>query len=338
MNWRALRDVGARPVDLILLDPRGGRDRRVSLTPRTLTASVAGVAVLMVACGWGLRAVTDDYVDAELAQRWRSSLDDQSTRLAELRQDADATLGALTRRFGELQARLVRMEAVGDRIASAAGVDAGEFDFASRPAIGGPDPEEAAAGTEAAAAAEGESPVPGVGVVAMEPPQFVAMIDELTEQVLAREQQLQALENLLQLQRFERDVAVEGRPIDTGWLSSPFGRRVDPFHGKIAWHSGIDFAGDEGDPVSAVAAGVVTYSGERSGYGNLVELNHGNGYVTRYGHSAELRVAVGDVVRKGDVIATMGSTGRSTGPHVHFEVLRDGKQVDPARYIARGGS
>jgi murein DD-endopeptidase MepM/ murein hydrolase activator NlpD len=333
VNWRALRDLGARPVELIVLDPRHGRDRRIAITPRAVAGVLAGTALALVAAGWGLKAVGDDYVDAELAREWRGALDDQSRRLTVLREEADATLGALTRRFGELQARLVRMEAVGQRLAGAAGVASGEFDFASTPALGGPDP-----GTTADDGTADETAAAAPPLQAMEPPAFVAMIDELTEQVLAREQQLSALESLLQLQRFERDVAVEGRPIDEGWLSSPFGRRVDPFHGKLAWHKGIDFAGDEGDPVSTVAAGVVTYAGERSGYGNLVEVNHGNGYVTRYGHSAEVLVTKGDVVRKGDVIATMGSTGRSTGPHVHFEVLRDGKRVDPARYVARGGS
>ncbi|MBT3710872.1 MAG: M23 family metallopeptidase, partial [Gammaproteobacteria bacterium] len=114
-----------------------------------------------------------------------------------------------------------------------------------------------------------------------------------------------------------------------------FGRRNDPFTGKPAWHEGIDFAGKEGSEIMAVAAGVVTWSGDRYGYGNLVEVSHGGSYVTRYAHAKKLLVKVGDVVAKGQVVALMGSSGRSTGPHVHFEVLRNGKPVDPLRYVRR---
>jgi murein DD-endopeptidase MepM/ murein hydrolase activator NlpD len=124
-----------------------------------------------------------------------------------------------------------------------------------------------------------------------------------------------------------------GRPITSGWLSSYFGIRTDPFTGKKERHKGLDFAGKLGSDVVAVASGVVTWAGRRYGYGNLVEINHGNGYSTRYGHNDKITVKVGDAVKKGQIIAKMGSTGRSTGPHVHFEVLHKGKQVDPMSYI-----
>jgi murein DD-endopeptidase MepM/ murein hydrolase activator NlpD len=118
-------------------------------------------------------------------------------------------------------------------------------------------------------------------------------------------------------------------------MSSGFGRRVDPITGRMAWHAGVDFAGTPGSDIVAVASGVVTFAGELHGYGRMIEVNHGGGYSTRYGHDDELLVVAGDVVKKGQVIGRMGSTGRSTGPHVHFEVLKDGHQVDPARYVAR---
>ncbi|MDZ7827203.1 MAG: M23 family metallopeptidase [Gammaproteobacteria bacterium] len=210
------------------------------------------------------------------------------------------------------------MEALGNRVAQSADLDTGEFDLGRLPGLGGPVPE-------------------SEDILTMEPPAFVSMIEELSEQVLAREQQLLALESLIGVRRFEESVTVSGRPVERGWQSSSFGRRVDPFSGKLAWHEGLDFAGRQGDPVTATAAGVVVFAGHRSGYGRLVEINHGNGYVTRYGHNHELAVEVGDLVRRGDRIASMGSSGRSTGPHVHFEVLRDGRQVDPSTYIARGG-
>ena len=118
-------------------------------------------------------------------------------------------------------------------------------------------------------------------------------------------------------------------------MTSLFGHRTDPFKGHRAWHNGVDFAGQLGSAVVAVASGVVTWASERQGYGLIVEVNHGGGYVTRYAHNQSNLVDVGDVVKKGQVIASMGSSGRSTGPHVHFEVYKNGKSVDPASYVDR---
>lgn len=314
-----LRSIGAQPIDIVMvLDSRGGRDHRLRITPRALAGGVAVLLITAMLAGWGLKSGTDDHVDEVLAAEWRATLEDQQAELERVRRESGAVLGALTRRFGELQARLLRMEALGKRVAHAADLDPGEFDMGRTPGLGGPVPEVD-------------------DILTMEPPAFVSMIEDLSEQVLAREQQLLALESLIGVRRFEESVTVTGRPVERGWQSSSFGRRVDPFSGNLAWHKGLDFAGREGDPVTAAAAGVVVFAGRRSGYGHLVEINHGNGYVTRYGHNHELSVAVGDLVRKGDVIASMGSSGRSTGPHVHFEVLRDGRQVDPSTYIAHGG-
>jgi murein DD-endopeptidase MepM/ murein hydrolase activator NlpD len=125
------------------------------------------------------------------------------------------------------------------------------------------------------------------------------------------------------------------RPIDTGWLSSHYGKRIDPFDGKMAFHHGIDSAGQEGDGIHAVADGMVSWTGSKSGYGKMVEIDHGNGYVTRYAHSEKLLVDVGDMVSKDQIIALMGSTGRSTGPHVHFELLVAGHKVNPAKFTRK---
>ena len=136
-------------------------------------------------------------------------------------------------------------------------------------------------------------------------------------------------------QRREESTRIAGRPILQGWMSSPFGKRVDPISGVPAWHQGMDFAGPKGSEVVAVASGLVIYAGRKDGYGELVEVSHGEGFITRYGHHQELVVNVGDVVKKGDVVGLMGSTGRSTGPHVHFEVLRNGRAIDPANFVNR---
>jgi murein DD-endopeptidase MepM/ murein hydrolase activator NlpD len=159
------------------------------------------------------------------------------------------------------------------------------------------------------------------------------MVDDLQSQLSSREQQLGVLENLILTRELNKQVYPEGRPVQEGWISSYFGRRADPFTGFSAVHKGVDFAGPEGTVVSSVAAGLVTFAGERAGFGQMVEINHGNGLATRYCHNEKLLVKQGDMVRKGQDVSLMGSTGHSTGPHLHFEVLKNGSQVDPLRFI-----
>jgi murein DD-endopeptidase MepM/ murein hydrolase activator NlpD len=256
-----------------------------------------------------------DVITRDTARSWEDALDQQHRDMEQARRDAEEKLAALTLRMAELQARLLRLDALGERLTTIAKLDRGEFDFSQTPAVGGPE-----------------------GVVlgeAYEPPDFLQTIDQLTEQISDRQQQLETLEALLAKRKIQRDVFIAGRPVKKGWMSSRYGRRTDPFKGHIAWHNGVDFAGKMGSDVIAVAAGVVTWSGERSGYGEMVEVNHGNGFTTRYAHNSENKVKVGDVIKKGQVVALMGSSGRSTGPHVHFEVFKHGRAVDPSRYIHR---
>jgi len=225
------------------------------------------------------------------------------------------TINALTARLGALQAQVIRLNALGKRLVDMAGFEKGEFDFESQPPQGGP---------EQPAALE-ETPVPL--------PSLAHSVDVLNQQLDDRQQQLSVLELLFMNRNLLDEVLPEGRPVSDGWLSSYFGYRTDPFTGRPEFHEGVDIAGKMGEPVVAVAAGVVTYAGKRSGYGNLVEISHGNGFVTRYGHNSAILVAVGDTVSKGQAVALMGSTGRSTGPHVHFEVWRGGKAVNPIKYL-----
>ncbi|MDH5777769.1 MAG: M23 family metallopeptidase, partial [Gammaproteobacteria bacterium] len=200
------------------------------------------------------------------------------------------------------------------RLTKMAKLDKGEFNFDKPPAQGGP----------VSSDSHGNS---------MSVPDFIKSLNELSGQIKDRSQQLSVLETMMMTRNLQAEVIPTGRPITRGWLSSYFGIRTDPFTGRRVHHSGVDFAGKEGSDVVSVAAGVVTFSGKRSGYGNLVEINHGNGYFTRYGHNKQNAVKVGQTVKKGEVVAIMGTTGRSTGPHVHFEVMRNGRQVDPKRYI-----
>jgi murein DD-endopeptidase MepM/ murein hydrolase activator NlpD len=155
----------------------------------------------------------------------------------------------------------------------------------------------------------------------------------LDGQLADREAQLWVLESVLMNENLKERVYPHGRPVSAGWISSYFGKRTDPFTGKLANHTGIDFAGKMGADVSSVADGVVTWSGSRYGYGVMVEINHGNGFATRYAHNSENLVAVGEEVRKGQSIAKMGRSGRATGPNLHFEVLRNGQRVNPVNFI-----
>jgi murein DD-endopeptidase MepM/ murein hydrolase activator NlpD len=195
-----------------------------------------------------------------------------------------------------------------------ANLEDGEFDFDEPPAMGGP-----------------EEPVSTGSNVAV--PDVVEAMHTLDLQLDNREAQLGVLESVIANQNLKQRVYPQGRPVSSGWISSYFGKRTDPFTGKPANHTGIDFAGKAGAEVVAVADGVVTWSSNRYGYGLMVEINHGNGYTTRYAHNSENLVAIGDEVRKGEVVALMGKTGRATGPNLHFEVLRDGRRMNPVNFI-----
>ena len=246
-----------------------------------------------------------------------SELDSQRQAIALTRQQTEDTLDALAIRLGQMNARVIRLDALGRRMTEMANLEDGEFDFDSEPALGGPEE-------------------PYLSGWALAVPEVLAAMQDLDQQLDSREAQLGALEGVLMGQSLVDRVVPQGRPVNSGWISSYFGRRTDPFTGKPANHKGVDFAGKEGAEIMAVADGVVTWSSKRYGYGELVEINHGNGYATRYAHNSENLVAVGDMVKKGQTVALMGKTGRATGPNLHFEVLQEGRPVNPVNFIRQG--
>ncbi len=275
------------------------------------------VPALVLAALVGGAVATGYYLAAQQAQapiiaRWKQDIREQRQQLMVTVQETEANIDALSQRLGSLQAHVNRLNALGSRLVDVAKLDAEEFDFSDPPGLGGP----AEAGDQ------------GTTVVALD-----AALEALAEQLQDREAKLRVLDQLIMNRNLHAEVFPSGRPIRKGWMSSHYGKRSDPFTGKQEFHKGVDFAGKRGSEVIAVAAGVVTWAGKRSGYGNLVEIDHGGHYATRYGHNQQILVGIGDTVKKGQVIAKMGNTGRSTGPHVHFEVLKDGRAVNPARYI-----
>ena len=158
-------------------------------------------------------------------------------------------------------------------------------------------------------------------------------IDHLSQVLRSQYARLDALQLLLLDRNLEDERTPSGWPVSSGWISSGFGERNDPFTGKKVQHDGLDFAGIKGSDVLGVASGVVIWSGPRAGYGKLLEVDHGNGYITRYAHNDELLVKAGDGITSGQTIARMGSTGRASSPHVHFEVLHKGKAVNPYQFV-----
>lgn len=306
-------------MKVIVINRKHGGSRSFELgrwSRALLSLCCLGLPLGMIAVGYlagmereasSLRGQSVDAMADELAQ--------QSEDLDALKAEAERKLQALTHSLAELQARMTRLDALGEHLTAMAELEEGEFDFSQPPAVGGP--------------------LGGEFSVDYSNTDLSGEIAGFSRRLSDREQQLAILESLLSNRKLEDEAWLSGRPIEKGWISSYYGKRNDPFTGRPAFHHGIDFAGKAGSNVLAVAGGVVTWVGERSGYGNMVEISHGDGLVSRYGHNEENLVEPGDVVRKGEPIALMGSSGRSTGAHVHFEVYKHGRSVDPSSYVRR---
>ena len=241
----------------------------------------------------------------------REAIDDNKS-------DLEDSLRAMTVNLAQLRYRLVRLDALGEQLIDVASLEQREFNFSQDPGLGGP---------------EGQNLDALDSSVSMD--KYSKNFAELEFDINAREAQLGILEKILTDKNLKTEQTIAGKPIKRGWMSSDYGMRTDPFHGKKQWHAGVDFAGRKGDDILAVGSGIVTWSGEKSGYGLMVEISHNDGFVTRYAHNDKNIVELGSIVKKGQVVAKMGSSGRSTGPHVHFEVHKNGRTVDPSSYINR---
>ncbi len=309
-------------MNVVIFGKGFGRPRQINLSGR----SAAIVALLIVGFlgsaaftgGYLYSAHTGSGVSFNEVASLTDELDSQRSAIATTRQQTEDTLDALSIRIGQMNARIIRLDALGRRLTEMADLNEGEFEFDSVPAIGGPE----------------EEPLMTGSAVAV--PEVLAAMRDLDNRLNNREAQLGVLESMLLDQSLSDRVYPQGRPVKSGWMSSYFGRRTDPFTGKPANHQGVDFAGKAGSEVIAVADGVVTWSSPRYGFGKLIEINHGNGYATRYAHNSENLVSIGQEVRKGQTVALMGDTGRATGPNLHFEVLRNGKRVNPVTFIRQG--
>jgi murein DD-endopeptidase MepM/ murein hydrolase activator NlpD len=302
-------------MNIIFFSRREGRARHFNLAHPLAVAAFATVliAILATAFSLGLK-IGESKPPSRGAASWSQTLSEQQSEIKELKAELQRRVDAVAMRIGQMNAHVIRLDALGKRLTQMANIDYREFDFESQPAVGGPESDIGAA---------------------MQAPDLNSLLNGLERKISSRDAQLAALENALLSKKLDEQIRPDGRPVREGHISSYFGERQDPFNGHQAFHKGIDFASPRGSEVISVAAGVVTFAGEKAGYGNLVEVSHGNGLITRYGHNQGLAVGVGRTVSRGDTLAYVGSTGRSTGPHVHFEVLKAGRQIDPLTFIGR---
>jgi len=307
-------------MNVIFVPRSAGRGRNFSLSSAQLLILTIVVLLALPAIIGVVSYKVANYLDPasgtrepEYVRRQAALLTTERQAIEQARRDAELHLNALAQRLGHMQAEMLRLNALGQRLARMAGLDKREFDFSEAPAMGGPE----AAGV----------------LSSMTVPDFLKQLEQVSVQIGRKSERLAALESTLLDKQLHAAVHPVGWPSDGGWVSSGFGLRSDPFTGRTAFHEGVDIASRFGSTIKAMGGGVISYAGQKDGYGLTVEITHGNGYTTRYAHCSAVLVRVGDRVAKGQDVAQVGTTGRSTGPHLHFEVLRDGKAVNPGSYL-----
>ncbi|MDH5633754.1 MAG: M23 family metallopeptidase [Gammaproteobacteria bacterium] len=304
-------------MNIILLPEGLQRGHKISISHRQAIA-LFFVGIIYLPLFFGLIGTkihalyqAKSATDSEVLQTHHDEVARLRAELRSTRVHAESHLNALAQRMGTMQARLLRLDALGSRLTEMAKIDSKEFDFSGTPAIGGPaNPESSAARID-----------------------IIRSLDQLKAALDDKSEYLAALESVLSDQNLSAAVTPAGWPTQGGWISSHFGLRADPFTGKRSFHEGIDIAARMDSPILALADGVVTWSGERSGYGVMVEITHGQGYTTRYAHAGSTLVSLGDRIARGQPVAKVGTSGRSTGPHLHIEIRRLGKVVDPVAYL-----
>ncbi len=306
MNIILVSDSRTTPRMIDLRQPRRRLLAGMMLAGAALTLMLAGAALT-----WLLWSPRDQAL--QQVRALHTQVLAQQADLAEIRRAAQRDVNALAVKLGQLQAQSLRLGALGERLARAGKLEGGEFDFDTSPAVGGP-----------------ELPLQQARA---RPREIEAGMRALGLRFDAQQQQLALLERLLLDRKVDAAAQPSGMPVADGFIDSYFGPRTDPFTGGSEFHTGLDIDAPAGTPITAVARGIVSYAGVRGGYGNVVEIDHGNGYMTRYAHAEKLLVHVGEPVRAGQAIALVGSTGRSTGPHVHFEVWHRGKVINPLAFV-----
>jgi murein DD-endopeptidase MepM/ murein hydrolase activator NlpD len=301
-------------MNIILVSGKLARARTITLSlPHLVMGGAAGLLGLLVL------AFALQYLTLRYAPSLNSSLLNNLILSAQQEQNQKAenylreNLNALASKLGQMQAQLLRLDTLGERLAKTAGFKPQEFMFDQLPGRGG-----------------AVSTLPAYDLSLGDMNRQVAL---LTKQMDDRTEKLGILDTLMIVDSAKKKLLPSVLPVEGGWYSSNYGWRIDPFNSMRAFHEGMDFMAEIGTPARAAAGGVVAYSDFHAQYGNMIEVDHGNGLITRYAHLSKRLVKVGDVVLSGGNIGQVGSTGRATGPHLHFEVRQNGAPLNPVRFL-----
>ena len=302
-------------MNIILISNKSERAKNIVLTKTHLILLASILLIISIILAMGLNYLSLRYGDKIHKQVSHlfvvSSQQEESDAHAHLHDN----LAALAVKLGQMQAQLMRLDALGERLAKSSGVKTQEFLFDKTPGQGGA--------------------LPTLSSPALSVNEFNQRLNELSYVIDDREDKFGVMESLLRQDRLTKRVYPSEMPVDTGWHSSGFGYRIDPFSGRRVFHEGVDFAAKTGTPIKAAAGGVVIYSARHPEYGNMVEIDHGDELVSRYAHASKRLVSLGQIVLSGQKIAEVGSTGRSTGPHLHFEIRHKNIPQNPSRYLKK---
>lgn len=308
-------------MQIILLHPRFTHAKSVTLTRRHLLLCLIGF-VLAVICGALLLSYLALSHASDMPAPVRSMMVSASgSEEASKDKYLKENLALMARRLGEMQAQLMRLDALGERVQGLAGVKPTEFNFGDSPGRGGMEPS-----------------MDGTSSRDLTISEFQALLDSMGHDLERRSDYMNVVESTLMSDKIKSKLLPTSQPVNVAYNASSFGWRLDPFTGRSAMHEGIDFAAPVGTPIVAAAGGVVTVAEFHPQYGNMLEIDHGNDVITRYAHTSRILVHVGDIVRRGQRVADIGTTGRSTGPHLHFEVRIKGVAQDPRKFLAAGAN
>lgn len=304
-----------------MLVPESGQIKSYNISRRLVTICGVAILSLLVFGSWGTYSLYNSYsISAELENvenqlsLARAMHAKEISRLHEQVSAEQKKMSVYARTIGQIQAKLSRLDTLGEKLVDVASLDKKEFDFGLQPAFGGPRQIQTPINAEM---------------------DMSSRVQQISSRISNLDSQLAAIDYLMQSSRLEENARPHAWPSEGGWVSSKFGVRADPFTGEDAIHRGVDIANRFGAPVLAASRGVVTFAGKMKDFGYMVDVDHGYGYITRYGHLSSLAVKVGDEVSDNELIGRVGSTGRSTGPHLHYEVHRNGKKLDPLTFLPR---
>lgn len=305
-------------MNIIFISNNSKRAHKLTLARKHIILLFSTFLLIVTVLAFGLNFVALRYADRIEAPLLRALLvNPQEEKHQKIQSHLQDNLNIMAGKLGQMQAQLLRLDALGDRLAETSDIKSKDLSFNHAPGQGGPYHDHAAE--------------------ALGFDEFSHKLHELSVMLDERTDKLGALDSLLRYGRITKFVLPSEMPVETDWLSSGFGYRIDPFTGKRSFHEGVDFSAEIGTPIKAAAGGVVIYSERHPEYGNMVEIDHGGDLVSRYAHASKLLVTPGDVVLQGQKIAEVGNTGRSSGPHLHFEIRHKDKPQNPIKFLKKPG-